>query len=83
MKVTGEQAVARFGDPDIKPSHVRGAIAENQPGSSRIGPYPRPSHHNGTLKVTHKVRRSKARAGSLVAELAGSGRAAGESNSEH
>jgi hypothetical protein len=86
MRVTLHSAVTRFGDPDVTSPRVLGAILwRMNPEVSTIEPI-----HARLTPQWHlcpgafiPVRRCKARMGSLVADLAGTGNAAvGESRLE-
>jgi hypothetical protein len=85
MRVTVHSAVVRFGDPDVPSAGVRGAILWRiNPEVSSLEPI-----HARLTPQWHlcpesfvPVRKSKARLGSLVAELAASGNVAGESRYE-
>jgi Zn-dependent peptidase ImmA (M78 family) len=85
MRVTLHSAVTRFGDPDVTPVKVRGAIlwrmnpviSALEPMGARLTP-----QWHLCPGAFVPVRKSKARAGSVVAELADAGRPAGESRLE-
>jgi IrrE N-terminal-like domain len=85
MRVTIHSAVTRFGDPDVTSVRVRGAILwRMNPAISafeQIEARLTPQWHLCPGAFV-PVRKSKARAGSVVAQLADAGRPAGQSRLE-